>query len=145
VPQISTDTCREFTRMFICPGVCKTFFRYSSKIIMIDAAHVRTNFAGYNMSAVVMAGDGHPVIIAYAKMGSETQDFFEWFIYLLHINFPDISGFFSDDATVMKRLKDLGTKFLFINCAIHAGRNCGLNKFNPESKVRYIFTSYFHI
>ena len=117
---------RELNRFFISPGYMKNYFSKSSSVIHVDGCHLRTNFAGLNMEAVVMGGDGHPTIIAYARMGAESTDNMEWFIFLLLQCFPGLGIIFSDDAAGLLRLKTHTSIFTWINCSVHAGRNCGL-------------------
>ena len=48
----------EFQRAFLCPALCKNAFNHSTRVIALDACHVKARYGGVILVLTVLDGDG---------------------------------------------------------------------------------------
>ena len=123
-----------FVRAFLCPGVCSRAFKHTTKIIGLDACHVKTKHGGTLLVLTVLDGNGSVFPAALGIAESENASTWCWFLNLVKIAFAIDDGgeglvFISDREKGI----DISTNEVFpraahSNCVFHIAKNV---------KVRY--------
>ena len=70
----------EFQRAFLCPALCKNAFNHSTRVIALDACHVKARYGGVILVLTVLDGDGRvfPAVLGLAE--SENAETWSWFL-----------------------------------------------------------------
>ena len=80
----------EFLRAFLCPSICVGAFHNSTKVIGLDACHIKARYGGVVLVLTVLDGNGSVFSAGIGIAESENEDTWKWFLLLvrnaLHIN-----------------------------------------------------------
>ena len=63
-----------FQRAFVCPGSTARAFRFSVKVIAVDACHVRNKNGGVIHTATCLDGNGNVFPVAFGISETESED-----------------------------------------------------------------------
>ena len=74
-----------FQRAFVCPGSTARAFRFSLKILAVDACHVRNKNGGVIHTATCLDGNGNVFPVAFGISESESEETWAWFFQLLEV------------------------------------------------------------
>ena len=118
-----------FVRAFICPAVCSRAFKHTTKIIGLDACHIKTKHGGTLLVLTLLDGNGSVFPAALGIAESENASTWCWFLNLVKIAFAIGDGgeglvFISDREKGI----DISTKEVFpraahSNCVYHISKN----------------------
>ena len=73
----------QFLRAFLCPSICVPAFHNSTKVIGLDACHIRARYGGVILLVTVLDGNGSLFSAAIGIAESEKEDTWKWFLLLL--------------------------------------------------------------
>ena len=82
----------EFQRAFLCPGTCVNAFWNTTKIVGLDACHVKAYYGGVILVMTALDGNGQifPVVLGIAE--SENTATWSWFRWLVRFALPVFNG-----------------------------------------------------
>ena len=63
-----------FLRAFLCPSICASAFRNSTKVIGLDACHIKARYGGVVLVLTVLDGNGSLFSAAIGIAESENED-----------------------------------------------------------------------
>ena len=90
-----------FQRAFLCPGMCARAFERTTKIVGLDACHIKTRYGGALLVTTVLDGNGQIFPVAVGIAESENTATWSWFLWLvqsaLHINNGGVGIVFLSD------------------------------------------------
>ena len=72
-----------FKRAFLFPGICVEAFAKSTKVVGLDACHIKARYGGVLLVLTVLDGDGHVFPAAIGIAESENQETWRWFVCLV--------------------------------------------------------------
>ena len=79
-----------FQRAFLCPGMCARAFDHTTKVVGLDACHIKARYGGVLLVMTVLDGNGQIFPVAVGIAESENTATWSWFLWLvqsaLHIN-----------------------------------------------------------
>ena len=123
-----------FVRAFLCPGVCSRAFQHATKIIGLDACHIKTKHGGTLLVLTLLDGNGSVFPAALGIAESENASRWGWFLVLVKIAFGIRDGgdglvFISDrDKGIDISTNEVFPRAAHSHCVYHIAKNV---------KVRY--------
>ena len=73
----------QFLRAFLCPSMCVNAFHNSTKVIGLDAYHIKAKYGGVVLLVTVLDGNGSVFSAALGIAESENESTWKWFLLLL--------------------------------------------------------------
>ena len=72
-----------FQRAFLAPGMCARAFEHTTKIVGLDACHIKTRYGGVLLVMTVLDGNGQIFPVAVGIAESENTTTWSWFLGLV--------------------------------------------------------------
>ena len=72
-----------FVRAFLCPGMCSRAFRHTTKIVGLDACHIKTQYGGTMLVLSVLDGNGSVFPAAVGVAETESAATWSWFLNIV--------------------------------------------------------------
>ena len=69
-----------FERAFLAPGMCVAAFHHTTRVIGLDACHVKASYGGVLLVMTILDGNGNDFIAALGIAESENSSSWEWFL-----------------------------------------------------------------
>ena len=73
----------QFLRAFLCPSMCGNAFHNSTKVIGLDACHIKAKYGGVVLFVTVLDGNGSVFPAALGIAESENENTWKWFLLFL--------------------------------------------------------------
>ena len=118
-----------FQRAFLCPGMCARAFEHTTKIVGLDACHIKASYGGVLLVVTALDGNGQIFPVAVGIAESENTTTWSWFLWLvqsaLHIfNGGDGIVFLSDrEKGIENSLREVFPRAAHGFCAFHIQKN----------------------